>query len=167
MDELSRRLKEGVQTDRALIVLDTCYSGAGMPGSRSIGDAANFDAKHLAQGFGHLVISSSSPTERSWESKNSSNGVFTKYFIQNLRTANGNVKKAFEKVESDVDWEVQSTYNQPQHPQLGGKWEGEELIFSTPATAPRPVLNPDLLKMMSVPNTVNDIKPRPSTKKHK
>lgn len=150
MDELSRRIREGVQTDRALIVLDTCYSGAGVPGSRAIGDVANFDAKQIAQGFGHLVISSSSPTERSWESKSSQNGVFTKYFIQNLKKYNGNVKNAYEKLSEDVDWEVKSTYNQKQHPQLGGNWEGEEMIFSAPASSPRTVLNPELIKLMNL-----------------
>lgn len=33
MDELYSRVKAGVNTDRALIVMDTCFSGAGGPGA--------------------------------------------------------------------------------------------------------------------------------------
>ncbi len=150
MDELYRRVKEGVRTDRALIVMDTCYSGAGIPGARGMDACANFDAAQVAQGFGHLVLSSSSPSERSWESKVSTNGVFTKYLLQNLRLANGNVKNAYKKLKDDVGWEVQNAFNQPQHPQLGGDWEGEELVLSATPNAPRAILNPDLLKLINL-----------------
>lgn len=150
MDQLYQRVKDGVKTDRALIVMDTCYSGAGVPGSRGINDYGNFNANEIAQGFGRLVMSSSSPNERSWESKITNNGVFTKYLLSGLKLSNGNVKTAFQKLKDDVGWEVQSAFNQQQHPQLGGQWEGKELILSAPASAPRSVLNPDLLKMMNL-----------------
>lgn len=150
MDELSQRVKEGVHTDRVIIVMDTCYSGAGVPGARGLDESANFDAAKIAQGFGHLVIASSAPNERSWESKVTANGVFTKYLLQNLRLTRGNIEAAFEKMKNDVSWEVQNAYNQSQSPQLGGKWEGQKLILSAPASAPRPILNPDLLKLMNL-----------------
>lgn len=150
MDELYRRIREGVKTDRALIVMDTCFSGAGIPGSKALGGAANFDAAEIAQGCGRLVITSSSPNEKSWESRVTPNGIFTKYLLQALRANNkkADVRGAFSTLQQNVQWEVQNAFREKQTPQLGGNWEGRDLILSVPATAPRQVFNPDLLKMM-------------------
>lgn len=156
MDDLSQRVKEGVHTDRVLIVMDTCYSGGGVPGARGVDACGNFDAAQIAQGFGNLVISSSSPNERSWESKVSANGVFTKYLLQSLRLTHGNVKNAFDKLKDDVGWEVQNAFNQPQHPMLGGEWAGKELILSAPASTSRPILNPELLKLINLQNATTN-----------
>jgi len=152
MDELYRRVKEGVKTNRALIVMDTCYSGAGVPGARGLDEYANFDAASIAQGSGHLVMTSSSPSERSWESKVTQNGVFTKYLIQNLKLTKGHVKNSFDKLRHDVGWEVQNAFNQQQHPQIGGEWEGKDLILNAIPTEVRPILNPDLLKLINTQN---------------
>lgn len=159
MDELYRRVKEGVKTERALIVMDTCYSGAGVPGARGVDAGANFDASQVALGSGHLVMTSSSPSERSWESKVTANGVFTKYLIQNLKLTKGNVKNSYEKLKGDVGWEVQNAFNQTQNPQMGGEWKGKELILNAIPTEPRPVLNPDLLKLMNLPNSAPKVVP--------
>lgn len=150
MDELYKRLKNEVKTDRLLIVMDTCYSGGGVPGAKGEHAPANFDASEIAQGSGHLVISSSSPDQRSWESRASQNGIFTKYLLETLRTRSGkiDVKTAFADVQKKVGWEVQNAFGEKQTPQLGGKWEGRELILSVPAVEPRPNLSPDLIKLM-------------------
>ncbi len=154
MDELNKRLLEGVKTDRALIIMDTCYSGAGIPGARALNVADNFSANELAQGCGHLVISSSSPNEKAYESRVSNNGVFTKYLIEALRKNNKvDVKTAFAEVEKQVSWEVKSVFGEKQTPQLGGNWDGQQLILSVPASESRPMLNPDLLKMMQPTGT--------------
>ena len=152
MDELYEGVKERVKTKRVLIVMDTCFSGAGVPGARGLDEPANFDAAQLALGSGHLVMTSSSPSERSWESKVTPNGVFTKYLIQNLRLTNGNVKSSYEKLKDDVGWEVQNAFNQPQHPQIGGDWAGKGLILNAVPVSPRQVFNPDLIKMMNLGN---------------
>ncbi len=150
MDLLNKRIKEGVHTDRALVIMDTCYSGAGVPGARALNAADSFDVNELAQGCGHLVVSSSSPSERSWESKISTNGVFTKYLLETLRqNKKADMRQAFQAVQKKVAWEVLSVYSQKQTPQLGGSWQGKELILAVPATEPRPMLNPTILKMMN------------------
>lgn len=69
MDELSRRIKEGVRSDRALIVLDTCFSGNSIAGGKSLNRTGNFDLKEFPVGNGHLIISSSGSNQASWESK--------------------------------------------------------------------------------------------------
>ncbi len=137
MDLLYQRIKKGVDTERVLIVMDTCYSGAGIPG-KALSDSANFDASSVAQGTGRLVITSSANNERSYESNNCENGVFTKHFLKALKqNKNVDVKKAFEEAQENVRWEVKSTMSKSQVPQLGGKWEGAELILAAPATKPR------------------------------
>lgn len=158
MDELYRRVKEGVQTERALIVMDTCYSGAGVPGARGLDEVGNFDVRALAQGSGHLVMTSSSPSQRSWESKVTPNGVFTKYLIQNLKLTKGHVKNSFDKLKDDVGWEVQNAFNQKQTPQIGGEWKGKDLILNAVPTAPREIFNPDLTRMLNLQYT-NPIAP--------
>lgn len=159
MDELYKRIREGVKTDRALIVLDTCYSGAGVPGSRGLHRGDNFDANEVAQGCGQLVISSSSPNERSWESRVSPNGVFTKYLVETLREKKGtDVKTAFAEVQKKVEWEVKSVFGEKQTPQLGGNWQGKELILSLPPTESRPVLNPELLQLINSAATTSATK---------
>lgn len=120
MDDLYQRIKEGVKTDRALIIMDTCFSGAGIPGAKGIAEFDNFDAKQIAQGCGHRVITSSSPNERSWESRSNPNGVFTKYLLQCLRANQGrvDVKSAFVDLQERVAWEVKNAFGASQTPQL-------------------------------------------------
>lgn len=160
MDELYARVKEAVNTDRALIVMDTCYSGGGIPGAKAMADSANFDANEIAQGCGHLVVTSSAPNERSWESTVSPNGVFTKYLLQALRGNKGDLKKAFSDVQTKVSWEVKSAFNAAQSPQLGGNWEGKDLLLAVPARQPRELFNKELLDLMrtSVPSAANSAK---------
>ncbi len=159
MEELYKSVQTAMKSNRALIVMDTCYSGAGVPGARCVEDGANFDAAQISQGFGHLVLASSAPNERSWESKVSANGVFTKYLIQDLQLTKGNLKNTFEKLSTDVQWEVQNAFNQPQHPKLGGEWKGEDFNLSISPTEHRPILNPDLLKLMKQPTVAPSMVP--------
>ena len=141
MDEVYRRIKDGVKTNRALIVLDTCYSGGAVPQGKGLVRCDNFDLKKVQLGSGHLILSSSSTGEKSWESKRYQNGVFTRNLIEALR-ANGtkiNVPDAFKEMQEKVRWEVKCDYGAPQIPQLGGDWSGSELILSVVPTDPRMV----------------------------
>ncbi len=143
MNEINDRIKSAVNTDRVLIVLDTCYSGNAAAGARGIDNGDNFNLEEIARdmGTGRLVISSSGPQEQAWESKNHPNGIFTRYLINALRQNKGaiDVQKAFSSIKGPVQWEVKRDYGVQQSPQLGGNWTGQELILSVPATAPRPM----------------------------
>lgn len=141
MDEVYRRIKDGVKTNRALIVLDTCYSGGAVPQGKGLARCDNFDLKKVQLGSGHLIVSSSNTGEKSWESKRYENGVFTRNLIEALRT-NGtktNVPEAFKQMQDKVRWEVKCDYGASQIPQLGGNWSGAELILSVAPTDPRTV----------------------------
>lgn len=139
MEEVYRRLTSDVKSDRVLIVMDTCYSGGSIPGSRSIDESDNFDLSKISLGAGQIVISSSGIGERSWESKNYSNGVFTKNLIDVLRE-NGTKLDAvntFEQLKKRVLWEVKRDFCKEQTPQLGGSWEGRDLVLSIQPASPR------------------------------
>lgn len=69
----------------------------------------------------------------------SENGIFTHYLIETLRANKGNVKNAFAELQEKVQWEVKRDYGSLQEPQLGGSWQGKELVLSLPASKPRPM----------------------------
>jgi tetratricopeptide (TPR) repeat protein len=140
MNDLCSQIRERVNTDRVLIVMDTCYSGAAASDARGLERTAdNFDAEVIAQGAGRLVISSSSPNEQSWESRAYQNGIFTHNLIECLRKNNHQIDilSAFAKMKKDVQWEVQSNYGVTQTPTLGGKWEGIVLQLAVPPSEHR------------------------------
>lgn len=143
MDEICERLKNSVNTDRVVIVMDTCYSGGAASGARGAEGADNFNASELAQamGKGRLVLSSSSPAQRSWESKSHPNGVFTRFLLNALRQNQGNVdiRKAFESIKEQVEWEVKRDNAAEQTPQLAGEWEGADPVISIKPSKPRPM----------------------------
>lgn len=140
MEEINRRLTSDVKSDRVLIVMDTCYSGGSIPGARGLEESDNFDLSKMSVGAGHIVISSSGVGERSWESKGSRNGVFTRNLIDVLRE-NGtkiDATNTFNELRKRVQWEVKRDFSREQTPQIGGSWEGRDLVLSVPPIAPRP-----------------------------
>lgn len=159
MDDLEERIKEAVKTDRALVILDTCYSGAAATGARGGETPANFSAQSLAQGTGHMVVCSSGPDERSWESKSYANGVFTHNLINALRTTGKQqgIKAAFAQMKDQVEWEVQRDEGVSQSPQIGGHWVGEDLKINAPPSAPRQVGN--ISFAAAVPTPASSISP--------
>ncbi len=84
MQDLSRIIKERVHCDRVMVLLDACHSGVAAPSSKGLARAANVNVDTIVQGTGQLVLSSSSPEQRSWESKRYQGSVFTKHLIDGL-----------------------------------------------------------------------------------
>jgi hypothetical protein len=79
MQDLTRIIKGRVHSDRIVLVLDACHSGATtVSDSKGLSRRSNVNADDIAQGTGQLVISSSMPNQVSWESKRDQNSVFTK-----------------------------------------------------------------------------------------
>ncbi|MBX9694937.1 MAG: caspase family protein, partial [Cyanobacteria bacterium] len=75
MDKVVDSIKSRILSDRVLLVLDACHSGAVRTNSKGLYYKGNFDAEQLAQGTGQLVICSSEPNQQSWESKRYENGI--------------------------------------------------------------------------------------------
>jgi TolA-binding protein len=142
LQDLTRMIKARVHSDRILIVLDACHSGAATPEAKGLVRSGNLDPDAVAQGTGQLVISSSEPSQVSWESKDAQNGVFTKYLIESLRTNGNNTKlgTAFQNLKDSVQQEVLRDRGVLQTPVLKSKWDGADLQLAVKPTAPRPAI---------------------------
>lgn len=127
MRQLLRIIKERVHTNRILLVLDTCYSGAGGESHKGI-TRTNVDPHTLAQGIGSLVISSSSPEQRSWESDEIKNSYFTRYLIDALK-AGGSVDSAFNSMKQKVQQQVLKDKGEVQTPIMSGSFMGPKLVL--------------------------------------
>ncbi|HEY9682421.1 MAG TPA: tetratricopeptide repeat protein [Oculatellaceae cyanobacterium] len=138
MRQLLRTIKERVRTNRILLVLDTCYSGAGAETGHKGLMRTNVDAKQIAQGIGSIVISSSSPNERAWESEKLKNSFFTRYLIDSLQDSDGTVTidQAFDKMKARVQADVLKDKGEMQTPVMGGNFQGQKLVLGVPAAAP-------------------------------
>ena len=139
MQDLVRMIKGRVHSDRIVIFLDACHSGATTADGKGIVRVSNIDADEVVQGTGQLVISSSAPNERSWESKNETNGVFTKHLIAALSKdgAATRLGNAFATLKQDVQAEVLRDRAQLQTPVMRSKWQGADLALALPPAKPR------------------------------
>ena len=143
MQELARTIKRRVHSDRVVVMLDACHSGAASPDSKGLSRTGNIDAEELMQGSGQMVISSSLPQQVSWELKNGQNGAFTKYLIEGLRVNGQKTKlsEAFDFMKDKVQETVLRERGVLQTPVLKQLWEGKQLLLCAKPTAPRPGLD--------------------------
>ena len=144
MQKLLDSIQGRVLTDRVLLVMDACHSGFAAPDSKGMSRLGNFKAEDLAQGSGQLVICSSMPEERAWESTRYQNGVFTRKLLDGLRAkgTGTSLVEAFTAARSAVGNEVQEDRpGAKQTPVLKGKWDGNDLVLATPAYAPQAIPN--------------------------
>jgi len=143
MQDLVSIIKARVHSDRVMLVLDACHSGStGTGGGKGLSRSANVDAGQIVQGTGQLVISSSKPDQRSWESQRYEGSVFTRYLIEGLRR-NGHMTKlgdAYYYMETEVQREVLRDRGLLQNPVMRSKWRGNDLIIGVKPAAPSPGL---------------------------
>jgi len=153
LQELMKIIKNRVETNRVIVILDACHSGAADANAKATEAVANFDASELI-GDGQLVICSSEAAERSWESKRYQNGVFTKALMDGL-TANGantKLKDAFDILKNKVNVEVKEDDGQRQTPVLKSQWNGDDVSLALPPSKPRPL--PAAVKELLSPDSV-------------
>ncbi|MBI5173992.1 MAG: caspase family protein [Candidatus Melainabacteria bacterium] len=147
-----------VLTDRVLLILDACHSGALKPGAKGMKRAANFDAEALAQGSGQMVICSSSTDEQSFESRRYKNGVFTKHLIDSMR-GGGKPKElaaAFSELKEKVSTEVLEDRQMRQTPVLNSQWDGGALVLAAAAVNPQQL--PAIVKEELEPDSSETLK---------
>lgn len=142
MQDLIRIIKARIRSDRIIVLLDACYSGAVDPQTKGVHRAANVNVEAISQGTGQMVISSSAPDQVSWECKQQPNSVFTKHLINSLKIDGDRTKlgRAFKLLKERVEDEVQRDRGRLQTPLLKSQWEGDELMIAVPPTDPRPGL---------------------------
>ncbi|MBA3857367.1 MAG: hypothetical protein C0507_10710 [Cyanobacteria bacterium PR.3.49] len=139
MQDLTRVIKGRVHSDRVVLILDACHSGAAEPESKGLTRVKNVDAEAIAQGTGQLVISSSLPSQVSWESKEVANSVFTRYLIDGLKSKGDKttLNEAFNFMKDKVQGEVLRARGVLQTPVLKSKWQGHDIVISAPPIEPR------------------------------
>lgn len=142
MQWLSQIIKEQVHSDRVVVILDVCHSGAVSGGQKGLArDTNKFDPAKIEVGAGQAIICSSAPEQVSWESKNYANSVFTKKLIEALQQEKSSVdlNKAYAYLKEQVETEVLRDRGQMQTPLLFSKaWRGAPPVLSVVPTNPRP-----------------------------
>lgn len=142
MQDFARIIRTRAHAKRVVMILDCCHSGAADPAAKGLFREKGFDAGQLSQGTGHLVICSSSPDQRSWESQRYKGSVFTHHLIDALKK-NGAATRlgdAFPLIRTQVQEEVQRDRGVMQTPVLKSQWQGDDLMMSATPTDPRPAL---------------------------
>jgi tetratricopeptide (TPR) repeat protein len=146
MQDLSSTVKRRVHSDRVVMILDACHSGAASVESKGLTRGSNVDAEAIAQGTGQLVISSSKPDQVSWESKANQNSVFTRCLMDGLQCKGSatSLDDAFEFMKDSVQSEVLKERGVLQTPVLSSKWQGNGLMLGVKPSKPRPGLDVEL-----------------------
>lgn len=137
MKQLLRMIKERVHTNRIVLLLDTCYSGAGGEEHKGL-MRTNADSVGLAQGMGSVVICSSTPEQRSWESDDLKNSYFTRFLIDALKEPGSiNLDRAFASMKNKVQQNVLRDKGEVQTPVMSGSFSGPPLQLSAKPTVIR------------------------------
>ena len=140
--DLTSMVKERIHSDRVVLIMDACHSGAAVEeiASKGLFRVTNFSADEIFQGCGQLVICSSQPNQVSWESKNYPNGVFTHYLLEGLRKngSNTTLSDACQYMKDQVQNEVLKDRGELQTPVLKSKWQGNDLVLGVGSASPQP-----------------------------
>lgn len=132
MQDLMQTLKSQVKSDRILLVLQACYSGAAelTAGSKALFNGYNVDLNKVVLGKGYVILTSSKADQMTWGDS------FSRSLTKALRDKDGMVplREAFEKARQDT--EHATTYNQPrgktQTPVMKADWKGNDLVLGAP-----------------------------------
>jgi uncharacterized caspase-like protein len=143
MQKLARDIRERIHCDRVVIFLDACHSGA----TTTTGGAkglfrSGVDAAEVAAGSGQLVITSSKDDQVSWESKTTTNSVFTEKLIAALRSKGGQATlgQIYDSLKDQVQDTVLRERGVLQTPLMKSEWKGNDLILASKPANPQPGL---------------------------
>lgn len=140
MRQLIRIIKERVHTNRIMLVMDTCYSGAGAVGESHKGlSRSNINPTSLAQGSGSIVLSSSAPDQRAWESETYKNSYFTHHLIDALKApGNHTIDQDFSTMKQKVQNDVLKEKGELQTPVMASALTGPSFVVNAQPTINRP-----------------------------
>lgn len=134
-----------IHCNRILLVLDVCHGGAVTGGAKALMRTRSIDPSGLQVGAGQVVLASSEADQISWESRNYSNGVFTRRLIEGLRQKGvaTTVGEAFNYMKEKIEEEVLRDRAEVQTPVMMTRlWKGKELVLQVKPASPRPALKP-------------------------
>lgn len=135
MKSFMESLRKDVKSDRIVLVLQACYSGAAelTAGAKAMHKNFNIDLERITLGKGYVIASSSRPDQITW------GDVFSKNLIKALRDKEGLVPftEAFSAAQRRTEYET--TYEcvgcRPQNPVLKADWTGKDLVLGVPPVA--------------------------------
>ena len=158
MQWFTKIIQEQVHSDRIVLILDVCHSGAATAtkstdtsdvdddetgdststanaegGGKGLGRKQGLNVSGLSLGTGQIVLCSSLANQISWESKNYPNSVFTKRLIEALQCkgADTTLKQAYEQLRTSVGAEVLGDRGAIQTPDLANKnWNGGDPVLA-------------------------------------
>lgn len=133
-------LRKRVLSNRVVLILDACHSGAAEAESKGLHRANNVDAESIAQGTGQLVLSSSSQDQQAWECKDGPNSVFARRLLEGLQVAGSatNINQCFDYLKDKVYDDVLRERGRLQV--LKSQWNGSGCVLSARPVKPRPGL---------------------------
>lgn len=135
MQWLSQIIKEQVHSDRVILIMDVCHSGAASSGAKGL-SREKFNTDKIAVGAGQAIICSSAPEQVSWESKNYQNSVFTRKLIEALKRPGSNLDTAYDYLKEQVYAEVMQDRHKVQTPLYFSRaWQGPPPVLAVPVNA--------------------------------
>lgn len=136
INDLARNVVRRLQSQRVVLILDTCHSGAAEPGAKDLG-STRFNIADLLQGTGNVIIASAAANQIAHDSARYKNGIFTKHLMDGLGKYD-KLSEAFSYTRSKVQEESLADYKDAQTPVLkDADWKGVELKISVPPIKPR------------------------------
>lgn len=136
--DLANTVQQRTSCDRIVLLLDACNSGAAEAGGKGLYRASNFKIEEEV-GEGQVILSSSTASQRSWESKRYENGVFTKNLMDALLAQGDSttLPAAYDDLKDKVQQEVRFDRKADQVPLLKSKWKGKPVALLSRPTKPR------------------------------
>ncbi len=135
MQWLSQIISKSVVSDRVVMVLDVCHSGAAREGQKTLFREPGINMRTVTFGAGQSILCSSQADQVSWESKKYPNSVFTKKLIEGLVSQGDKttLTQAYDYVKDKVESEVMSDRGERQTPILDTTlWDGDDAIIAIP-----------------------------------
>lgn len=135
MQWLSQIIKDEVRSDRIVLVLDVCHSGAARQGEKTIFREPGINLRNVTFGAGQSILCSSLADQVSWESKKYPNSVFTKRLIEGLVSQGDKTTlvQAYDYIKDKVESEVMTDRGERQTPILDTSlWEGDNVMIAVP-----------------------------------
>ncbi len=131
MQSLMKTLKENVNTDRIVMVLEAPYSGAAelTEGAKTAYPKASVDSSKVNLGKGYIILTSSKPDQMTWGSSFSSN------LIKALKENDGMapLTTAFQKARELTEQETSGSSNsKKQTPVMKSDWVGNDIVLGAP-----------------------------------
>lgn len=164
-----RRQMDKCQSQRNVILLDCCYSGAFFEGGvkAALGSSAGLPEVLAGNGYGRVVLTASNALEYAWEGEqiigNASPSVFTRYLVLGLESGAADLNQdGFITLDELYDYVYEQVLSSGESPQTPLKWahkvEGQIIIARNPHI--RAAQKTTRLPKLSVKMTYKPEKPR-------